>query len=494
MVLLIKKNFNLLKPKQNKVNKYFVCLAILICSLSPFYLYGDSAKLISKIESQIPTEPLKFDNESTATSRYIIQPATKHRKKRTDIYFLSGVNNLGYFLRKNLSQLAEVGSTEFVNILVQLDVLLPDNTKVTKRYYVEKNKLIILNHNDPSTQSMDSGDPNTLINWCQYCIEHYPADQYSLILSNHGTGIIEIGQTRAVNPSELFTFNPNTNMIELNRSLPFLEFISSPENQRGICFDDITRHYITNQRLEQALKTICEKYIKGKFETIIFDACLQQMYEIAILLKPYARFMLGSQEVILAPGLDYEDVLKPFEKQMVDPLVFVKHIVASYENTYKRLTNDYTFSAIDLTDVAFLENSVNHVASLLIDCLKNKNSSLVYEAIKASRHKLLCTHFDEPSYIDLHHFFINLLTNIERAQSKADKTAVALKSTLSNLTTSLRESLQIIKHVVIANVAGKNVNQAQGISIYFPEHGRMHPSYKYPHAWCVFLDYYLHYK
>lgn len=474
----MKKKCAVFKSKKNNTKLYFT---ILIITWS-FSAYCDPIKVISKLESKIPTEKLK------------LSPLAQPQKERTDIYYFSGVNNLGYFLRKNLSQLAETGSTNHINILAQLDVLLPDNKKITKRYYVEKNKLVILNHNDPTTQSMDSGDPQTLINWCKYCIEHYPAKQYSLILSNHGTGIIEIGQTRAVNPSQLFSFNPTTNLIELNRSLPFLEFIAKPENQRGICFDDITRHYITNQRLEQALKTICHNYIHGRFESVIFDACLQQMYEIAILIKPYARFMLGSQEVILAPGLDYQAVLSPFEKSFPDSLMFAKHIVTSFENTYKKLTNDYTFSALDLQSVVFLENSVNTVATHLIDCLKNHKSSLVHEAIKASRHRLLCTHFNEPSYIDLGHFFTNLLTNIERARQKSDVVNNNLKATLTNLTTSIKESLQLIKNSVVAHVAGKNLHQAQGLSIYFPENGKKHPSYNYSHAWSMFLDYYLLHK
>ncbi len=458
----------------------FLCILIPHLMMNNHSSYCISEKFISKIESALPTDILKLNNKIVT------------EKDLTIIFYLAGVNNLGYFLRKNLNQLAEKGSNKYYNIIVQLDVLLPGNKKVTKRYFVEKNKLVILNQNDPSTQSMDSGDPNSLISLCTYCVENYRAKNYMLVLSNHATGIIDIGQMRAVNPSQLFTFNPTTNMIELNRNLPFLEFIMSPENQRGICFDDITGHYLTNRQLDMALKTICTKIIKNKFETIIFDACLQQMYEIGALLKPYAKIMLGSQEVILAPGLDYEDVLTPFENKKIDTAIFAKHVVASYENTYKKITHDYTFSAVDLSLMQFLENNVNATAALLTEGIKHRQNNFIKEAIKTSRHKLLCTHFEEPSYIDLHHFYTNLLNNLSRFNFQSNQHDEYLKSLINKINHHLKDGLAIIKKVVFANVAGKNISQAKGLSIYFPEYGQKHPSYGYNHQWSQFLDYYLH--
>ncbi len=459
--------------------KKIIVSAFITAIVLPQPAFCLSEKFINKIETSIPTELLKSENKLPL------------EKDITLIVYLAGVNNLGYFLRKNLNQLSEIGSNNHMNILVQLDVLLAGNKKVTKRYFVEKNKLIILNQNDPSSQSMDSGDPKSLINWCDYCVKHFKAKKYLLVLSNHATGIIDIKQVRAVNPSQLFTFNPMTNMIELNRTVPFLEYIASPDNQRGICFDDITGNYLTNQKLDFALKKICEQSIRGKFEAIIFDACLQQMYEIALLIKPYAKLMLGSQEVILAPGLDYIDVLKPYEHQKIDMLPFAKHIVQSFENTYKKLTNDYTFSAVNLSDVTMLEQNVNTVASILTECLKNKKYNLIKEAIKTSRHKLLCTHFDEPSYIDLHHFYKNLLLNLDRLELKNARDKEIYKAVLPELKNKLKEGMALVDHVVISYVAGKNLSQARGISIYFPEFGNKHPSYQHKHPWGLFIDHYL---
>ena len=69
---------------------------------------------------------------------------------------------------------------------------------------------------------MDSGNPETLIKFCRFAIKNFPADHYVLILWNHGTGIIDIGQYSAFNSSKLFRYNPDINMLELDRSMPFL--------------------------------------------------------------------------------------------------------------------------------------------------------------------------------------------------------------------------------------------------------------------------------
>ena len=152
--------------------------------------------------------------------------------------------------------MASIGSNENVNILVHLDIRLNDNQKVTRRYFVAKNRIDHMNH-EPNTQRMDSGDPQTLISFCEWAISNYPAHNYALILWNHGTGIIDPKYYKIINPAELFTFNPATNKFELDRSIEYLDLFDHPNlDHRGICFDNTTGSYITNQKLEFALHEI----------------------------------------------------------------------------------------------------------------------------------------------------------------------------------------------------------------------------------------------
>ena len=54
-----------------------------------------------------------------------------------------------------------------------------------------------------------------------------------LDLWNHGIGIIDIERRRMLNPSELFTFNPQNCLVELDRTIPFLDFVLT-ENDNPI--------------------------------------------------------------------------------------------------------------------------------------------------------------------------------------------------------------------------------------------------------------------
>jgi len=48
---------------------------------------------------------------------------------------------------------------------------------------------------------------------------HYPAQDYALILWNHGTGIIDPRPYKIINPAELFTFNAESSKFELDRTI-----------------------------------------------------------------------------------------------------------------------------------------------------------------------------------------------------------------------------------------------------------------------------------
>lgn len=417
------------------------------------------------------------------------------KKDWTFITYMAADNDLAPFARKNLRQQADIGSNRHVNIVTQLDTRVAGNKKVTKRYYIEKDKLIVTNQNDPNTQKMDSGLPATLIDCCKWAITNFPANNYALVLWDHGTGALDVIRHRNVNPLPLFLFNPNSNLLELDRSIPFIDFVQATccSEHRAICFDDSTGHALNNQDLEYALDTICSKFLGGKkFSIISFDACLMSMIEIANIVKKYSLFMTASQEVELGTGYDYFKILRPFYTQTFTPEEFAKHIVKAYQIAYSSITNDYTQSTLKLSDISILENTIDRIASLLIDALKIQKNYTVREAIKISRHKLYCTHFDEPSYLDWHHFCSNLLVNCKKFEFNNQQQG---KKICSALEVALTESLAIVKNIVIANAAGKNLNKAQGISIYFPER-RLHQSYQktkfaQTNKWFTFIKCYL---
>ena len=257
-------------------------------------------------------------------------------KDWTMIFFIAADNDLQSFAIRNIRQMASIGSNDHVNIIVHLDIRI-SNKKVTKRYYIEKDNIVEVNGNDPSTQRMDSGDPQTVISCAKWAIGSFPANHYMMVFWDHGTGYIDPAYSRIIKPMDLFTFNPVTYKLELDRDIEFFEYIHGNERDynsdedptaHGVCWDDSTGHYLTNQKIQYALSIIQRDVLHGqKFDIVAFDACLMGMCEEYDLMKPFANICIASQEVELGTGWNYQRVLAPFDTQTLDPVTFAKHIV-----------------------------------------------------------------------------------------------------------------------------------------------------------------------
>jgi hypothetical protein len=398
-----------------------------------------------------------------------------NQHKRTIIVYMAADNDLRPFAARNIQQMSLIGSTQNATIAVHLDIRIAGNKKITRRYLIEKDQVLHIDPYNPLTQQMDSGNPSTLISCCEWAINNYPADEYDLILWNHGTGILEPPHGKIINPMDLFVFNPATHRLDLDRTIGFMDAISNTSpSQRGVCWDDTTGNYLSNRKLEIALSAICQNYLGGKkFGIIGFDACLMSMIEIGSFIKKYAHVMVSSEEVELGMGWKYDAVLSPFLNERLDTFTFAQHIVDAYDKTYQSITNDYTLSAINLDSIALLEKNIDYTSKLLIEGL-NSQKITFSRTIRESRNKLLCTYFDEPTYIDLHHFYKNLSINMKKLPIEGSPKDQQIKDALIN---ALDEGMRLIEQLVIANKAGRNLKNARGISIYFPERN-IHSSYQ----------------
>ncbi|MBT4577986.1 hypothetical protein HOB95_02900, partial [bacterium] len=370
-----------------------------------------------------------------------------------------------------------------LNIIVQLDTNRYGRGKETQRYKIQHHSRELLFSPE---QAMDSGDPDTLVDFCDWSIKRFPAQHYAVIMWNHGTGAIDPMIARAINPSHLFTYNKQRDLIELDRSISFMDFVESsaaPDKNvvldakpqtRGICFDQSTGNYIDNKGLGYALATIQEKCLNNeKLDILSFDACLMSMAEIGSIASKHAKYMVASQEVELGTGFNYARVLLPLAQAETTPEELAKHMVYAYEQSYGKITNDYTLAALDLEHFGELEDNISSVAMLLIEAIDNQSSKSVRKMITYCKSPRHCTCFDEPTYIDLYDFYQNLekrLHTIRLHDITLQKTIVA------ELTKQLKAGKELILKIVTANVAGHNLRRARGISIYLPS--RLHPSYR----------------
>lgn len=408
-----------------------------------------------------------------------------------DFTEMAADNDLYLFALTNLEQKKRVGSNENLVIFVDLHMRRPHTQKITKRLVIYKNRIVQVG---PDDLSLDSGSAETLLDGLMVAHHLFPkAHQFYVDFWNHGSGDVNPTIKTAVNPFKLFHYNPETRLIELDRSIGFLDYIcmmAEVEGQRGICFDESTGNYLDDQKLMSALSAFCN-YRGKKFDVIVFDACLMAGTGTAWIMHHFADYMVASEEVVLGPGYNYTLVHSRVAQATITPEEYAKHVVRAFEKTYGSITNDYTHSAINLKRYPELSAAIDKMARLFIDGLHSQINGSMKKTLQKSSNKAFCTHFDEPSYIDLHHFCLNMISNLSSIQCKSAEETQRFKTQLEH---ALYETVRLIEEIVFINVSGKNVSKARGITIYFPERS-IHSSYPKTefalhNAWGQFLEYY----
>jgi hypothetical protein len=381
--------------------------------------------------------------------------------------FMERNNELDPFAKLNIKQMEAVGSNEYINIVVYMHYS-KNNIKKTKVLLVGKKQSTLLRETITNKQAFNIKDE--LVQFCKKTIQAYPAKDYSLIFWNHGTGATEPCHRSAT--SNIFSFAFAKQHPRSQHTTHLMRNIAKKNYPvfKGLCFDDSAATFLCEKQLQEALKTICATSLcNKKFSLIGFDACFMSMIEVGSSIRNYANYMVGSQEVELGTGWNYARVFAPFLFGSVSSKSLSEHIVNSYAKTYKN-TSDYTQSAINLSVLPSIESNVHAIAQQLLSLLAQDKENTIYNALRLSRNKHFCTHFDDPDFVDLQHFYQNLLGNISQIKidnAKSNKVLFALKQ-------ELEKGCTLIKKAVMANKAGIKRPQATGLSIYFPE--------KYIHA------------
>jgi hypothetical protein len=395
----------------------------------------------------------------------------KHSLKEwTFLIYIAGDNDLFRFAIRNIEQMKQLGSSEKINILIHFDYHEMGSPKETRRFYVEKNKLIQIGNVPP----MDSGDPKTLTDASQWAINNYPSRFFGLCMWNHGTGPLNPRRLHElINPSDLFKYNPITRLIEIDRSIHFIDYLDQKSKERGICFDMSTGNYLDDQKLKIALKNIVTARGGKKIDVLLMDACLMGCLEIAATVEEFADYLCASQEVVLGPGYNYTTLLKPLLKGNISPFNFASHVISDYQITYGPITQDFTQGLYDLQHTKKIIALIDQFANATIPFLHNKN---ILKTIQLSAKDNVCTRFDEPSYADIKHFFENLLFASEKISNQSEE----INEWFQTIKPILHNFNKLFPLFIPRAVSGKNVPKAYGLSIYFPQNS-IHPSYPRTH-------------
>lgn len=170
---------------------------------------------------------------------------------------------------KDIEEMEAVGSTPEVAVLVQFDTL--SNREHTYRIYIRPSNEPRIIENIPE---QNTGDPRALTDFIVWAIENYPAENYAVIMWNHGTGwkeddIYDFARNRGVqvraSQDEVRSFTRNTRLSSAFFLSSVVEVLQlDDEESRAIAFDDSSLDFLDNAKLQQAFQEA--EAITGKKE------------------------------------------------------------------------------------------------------------------------------------------------------------------------------------------------------------------------------------
>lgn len=272
------------------------------------------------------------------------------------------------------------------------------SSSVNQIYQITDGKMKVLKK-DAGKASMT--DPNTLVDFIKYCDTNFPANRNQLIFWDHGGGSIS-----GYGYDEKNRVSGSMDLAEINQAL----------KKAGVTFDFIG-----------------------------FDACLMATLETALMLSPYADYLIASEETEPGVGWYYTDWLTALgENTSMSTLDIGKNIVDDFVETCaaKCRGQKTTLSVVDLAELEMtVPEELKAFSKSASELIQDNDYKVVSDARYNTREFAASTAIDQ---VDLVHLAKNMGTEEGEELAEALLSAVKYNRTSSNMT------------------------NAYGLSIYFP--------------------------
>jgi len=271
------------------------------------------------------------------------------------------------------------------------------SSSVNQIYQIKNGKMQLLKEE----KAVSMTDPNTLTGFIKWCAKNYPANRNQLIFWDHGGGSIS-----GFGYDEKFKSSGSMNLAEINQAL---------------------------------------KKANVTFDFVGFDACLMATLENALMLTPYADYMIASEETEPGVGWYYTDWLTALgENTSMSTIDIGKNIVDDFVDTCasKCRGQKTTLSVVDLAELeATVPEEFKAFSKSASELIQDKKYQTVSDARYNTREFAASNAIDQ---VDLVHLAQNMGT--EAGEDLADALLGAVKY----------------------NRTSSNMTNAYGLSIYFP--------------------------
>lgn len=227
----------------------------------------------------------------------------------------------------DIAEMKKVGSTEEVNVVVQVDRSARDPRPDCYRYFIRKDGVDTL----ANLGEVDMAEPATLADFAGFLRSRYAAQNYLLVLWDHGNGwYAGYGPSRAILIDE------------------------SHAHEMGVAGGELAQALVG---VKQAL---------GKRVRILaFDACLMGMIEVAAEVRDACDYMLASEAIVPTDGLPYDKFLDRLtSRPSGTPAELLPGICTDYVEEYPG--QQVALSALEM---AMLAPALDEMAAVLRDSI-----------------------------------------------------------------------------------------------------------------------------
>ncbi len=187
------------------------------------------------------------------------------------------------------------------------------------------------------------GDPATLSWFINYGKTYFPANNYKVVLWNHGGGA--------------------------------RDWAATERPAKAICWDDASGDDCLY--LDEVQQALAQRFTStSKLAILGFDACLMSTVETAYEFRNLASYMVASMQTEQGDGWDYEYIFGNLGSASITPASFATLIVDAYKVQIQAnpVGDGETLAATDLSKIAALKTAVDNMAVAMY--AENKKSSI----------------------------------------------------------------------------------------------------------------------
>ena len=341
-------------------------------------------------------------------------------------------SDLEYFAIEDMIEMERVGSTDKVNIVVQIDRWdgydKPDwnddsngDWETAKRYLITKENKgdhVIGSTEIEDIGEINTGDPDELVEFVQWAQTNYPAEHYALNIWNHGSGATGVAYEQSC-PDYCWEYGNEADKLELSEI-------------------DAALNEITNNG-------------ENKLDIVGFDACLMATIEVVEAVAPYSDIMIGSEILEPGDGWDYSFLQLIVDNPSTSPEQLGAKIVDTFVAQGQTSDQSYALTMLNMSTAEYAINSINALAEL-------KDSTTLISDLEAIRYNSVHVESgDSSSAVDLLH----MLTSLSQYTS-SDEVKMAANQAAANV------SAMIMKAEFNDDPSDIDTTGMTGVSILFP--------------------------